>query len=63
MWLRPGVAVVWCRPAAAAPIRPLAQELPYATSADLKRKKILRIKMITYGKRDLYKEIKSTGYN
>ena len=29
MWL-------WCRPAAAAPIRPLAWELPYAAGAVLK---------------------------
>ena len=30
---------LWCRPAAAAPIWPLAWELPYATSVALKRKK------------------------
>jgi len=30
---------LWCRPAAAAPIRPLAWELPYATGVALKRKK------------------------
>ena len=35
MWLRSCVAVA----AAAAPIRPLAQELPYATEVVLKRKK------------------------
>ena len=35
MWLRSGVAV----PAAAALIRPLAWELPYATGAVVKRKK------------------------
>ena len=29
----------WCRLAAAAPIRPLAQELRYATGGALKRKK------------------------
>ena len=28
----------WCRPAPAAPIRPLAQELPCATNAALKGK-------------------------
>ena len=27
---------LWCRPAAVAPIRPLAWELPYATGAALK---------------------------
>ena len=31
---------LWCRPAAAALIRPLAWEPPYAPSAALKRKKI-----------------------
>ena len=30
---------LWCRPAAAAPIQPLAQELSYATCVALKRKK------------------------
>ena len=30
---------LWCRPAAAAPIQPLAWELPYATSAARKIKK------------------------
>jgi len=30
---------LWCRPAAAAPIRPLAWEPPYAVSTALKRKK------------------------
>ena len=30
---------LWCRPAAGAPIRPLAREPPYATGATLKKKK------------------------
>ena len=30
---------LWCRPAAAAPIRPLAWELPYAAGVALKRQK------------------------
>ena len=30
---------LWCRPAAAAPIPSLALELPYATSAALKKRK------------------------
>ena len=30
---------LWCRPAAVAPIRPLAWEPPYATTAALKRQK------------------------
>ena len=34
---------LWCRLAAAAPIGPLAWELPYATGAALKRKKKKRI--------------------
>ena len=44
--LTPGLAqwvkdptLLWHRPAAVIPIRPLAWELPYATDADLKRKK------------------------
>ena len=40
MGLRSGVAVrLWCRPAPAAPIQPVAWELPYATSVALKEKK------------------------
>ena len=31
---------LWCRLAAAAPVRPLAWELPYAKGVDLKKKKI-----------------------
>ena len=38
---RHGLDLVWlwlsCRPAAVAPIRPLAWELPYATSVALKK--------------------------
>ena len=30
---------LWCRPAAVAPIRPLAWELPYAVGVPLKSKK------------------------
>ena len=30
---------LWCRPAATAPIRPLAWDSPYATGAALKRQK------------------------
>ena len=39
MWLRSDVAVLWCRPAAAAMIQPLAQELPYAKAKKKKKKK------------------------
>jgi len=34
----PALLWLWCRPAAAAPIRPLAWEPPYATSAAVKKK-------------------------
>jgi len=30
---------LWRRPAAAAPIQPLAQELPYAAGMDIRKKK------------------------
>ena len=33
----PSLLWLWCRPAAAVPIRPLAWELPYALAAALKR--------------------------
>ena len=40
MWiLDPMLLWLWHRPAAAAPIPPLAQALPYATGAALKRQK------------------------
>ena len=39
MWLRSGVAVVWRRPAATAPMRPLAWEPPYAAGAANPKKK------------------------
>ena len=38
-WLDPALLWLWCRPAAAAPIRPLAWEFPYATDVALKKKK------------------------
>ena len=37
--LNPALLWLWCRPTAAAPIRPLAWELPYASGAALKSKK------------------------
>ena len=37
--LDPPLLWLWCRPAAVAPILPLAWELPYAAGAALKRKK------------------------
>ena len=35
----PALLWLWCRPAAAAPIEPLAWEFPYAVGAALKRPK------------------------
>ena len=39
MELRSSVAWLWHRPAAAAPIQPLDEELPYTTGVAIKRKK------------------------
>ena len=39
-WIKDPVLLwLWCRPAAVAPIRPLAWELPYAAGVDVKRKR------------------------
>ena len=39
-WVKdPALLWLWCRPAAVAPIRPLAWELPCAASLALRRKK------------------------
>ena len=44
--LDPTLLWLWCRPEAAAPIQPLAWELPYASGAALKNKKIkIKIKI------------------
>ena len=43
MWLGSHMAVLWCRPAAAAPIPPLAWEFPYAVGVALKRKKSFQL--------------------
>lgn len=40
MWLRSVIAVGVAMAAAAAWIQPLAQEIPYATGAAIKRKKV-----------------------
>ena len=45
--LDPMLLWLWCRPAAAAPIPPLARELPYATGVTLKRIIIIIIITIT----------------
>ena len=43
-WVKdPVLPWMWCRPAAAAPVQPLAWELPYATNAVLKRPKKKKI--------------------
>ena len=34
----PALLWLWCRPAVAAPVQPLAWELPYAAGAALKKK-------------------------
>ena len=39
MWLRSNILWLWRRPAAAAPIRSLAWELPYGMGTALKKKK------------------------
>ena len=44
--LDPALLWLWCRPAAAAPIRPLAWEPPYAAGAALKRQKTKKEKEI-----------------
>ena len=41
---------LWCRPAAVAPIQPLAWELPYATAEALKSKKKKKILIAYNGK-------------
>jgi len=40
----PALLWLWCRPAATAPIRPLAWELPYATGAAQEKTKRQKIK-------------------
>ena len=42
--LDPELLGLWCGPAATAPIRPLAWELPYATGAALENAKRQKIK-------------------
>ena len=43
--LDPALLWLWCRPAAVAPIQPLAWETPYATSEALKRQKTKKKKV------------------
>ena len=42
----PTLLWLWCRPAAVAPIRPLAWELPYASGAALKSKQTNKSKRV-----------------
>ena len=44
--LDPALLWLWCRLATAVPIRPLAQEHPYAIGVAIKRKKIKNISSI-----------------
>ena len=37
---------LWCRPAAAVPIQPLAQELPYVAGYTLKKKKKIESRIL-----------------
>ena len=46
----PELLWLWCRPAAAAPIGPLAWEPPYAVGAALKKKENKRKKNLPEGK-------------
>ena len=46
-WVKdPALLWLWCRPAAATPIRPLAWELTYAASVALKNKKRKKKKIV-----------------
>ena len=54
----PALLWLWCRPAANAPIQPLAWEPPYAASAALKKKKkkclsLLMNKISKYAVKDI----------
>ena len=51
---------LWCRPAAIAPMGPLAWEHPYAVGADLKRKKERKKEREREGKKERRKERKKT---
>ena len=49
----PALLWLWCRPAASAPIGPLAREPPYARSAGLKKiNKVRPIHLLTWGVED-----------
>ena len=47
---------LWCRPAAAAPVQPLAWELPYAVDVALKRKKKMKILILFFIQLPLVKD-------
>ena len=49
-WIEdPALLWLWCRPAAVAPVRPLAREPPYAVDAALEKTKKEREKRNTHG--------------
>ena len=52
---------LWCRPAAAAPVQSLAQELPYATGGAIKKKKKKRITTIKKKEKKRWKGLKTKG--
>ena len=59
MPLGSGIEWLWCRLAAAAPIPPLAWELPYAAGVALKSKKIKTNKQINQSSKALGKKDKT----
>ena len=64
--LDPALLWLWCRPAAAAPIQPLAWELPYVVGAGLKRQKKKKKKrkkneIQTRGKNSKVTEVRTVG--
>ena len=48
----PALVWLWCRPAATAPVQPLAWEPPHAACAALKRQKDKKKYVVLYGKTD-----------
>ena len=60
-WVKdPALLWLWCRPAATAPIRPLAWKHPYAVGAALKRQKKKEVK-IKIPKSNVQRTVQSGG--
>ena len=63
--LDPALLWLWCRPAAAAPIRPLAWESPYTTGAalkkDKKKKELFGVPVMAQGLTNLTKNHEVVG--